>query len=107
MNRYLLPLLITTFFSGCISGGSKWLSPETHPVPSLKEFSEADLNKDNVIDRNESVAFGASQKDPEYLTPLIVISSIIGLIAVCCSCSSIGFFLKSKYQQVKGFIFKK
>lgn len=107
MNKYLFIFFMSSFLSGCFSSGSKWLSPDLRPVPSLKEFSDADLNKDNVIDINESVAFASSQKSPEYLTPLIVISSIIALIAICCSCTSVGFFLKSKYRQFKGFIFKR
>ena len=95
MSKYFLIFLIVSLFSGCFSNGSKWLTPDPGAVPSLKEFSDADLNKDDVIDRNESAAFGSAQKSPEYLTPLIVIASIIALIAICCSCSSIGFFLKS------------
>ena len=108
-KNFLLPLILLHSV-GCVSKAPDWLSgenPSTSGIPTPEVFSIADLNHDDVIDRNESAAFSQSQNSIDFATPLIVICSIIALIALCCSCSSIGFFFKNKYIQIKDLIFKK
>lgn len=108
-KNFILPLVLL-YSVGCMSKAPDWLSQEnasTSGIPTPEVFSAADLNQDNVIDRNESAAFSQSQSSIDFTTPLIVICAIIALIALCCSCSSIGFFFKNKYLQIKDLIFKK
>jgi hypothetical protein len=108
-KNFILPLVLL-YSVGCMSKAPDWLSQESSSasgIPTPEVFSTADLNQDNVIDRNESAAFSQSQSSIDFTTPLIVICSIIALIALCCSCSSIGFFFKNKYLQIKDLIFKK
>ena len=112
MSKYLLFFVIFLCSSGCSSKIQGWLSEgpiheSSSSIPSLKEFTSADLNKDNVIDRNESAIFLEAQGSPDYMAPLVVISAIVALIVLCCSLSSVGFFFKSKYYQLKHFVFKK
>ena len=105
MIKYLPSLLIFACLSGCISRTST--HPNTEFTFSPEQFSAADINKDEVIDRNESALFAKAAAAPNYITPLIVISSIIALIVVCCSCSSVSFFFKSKYLRLKDLLLKK
>ncbi len=105
MIKYLPSLLIFVCLSGCIS--KTRTHPKTEFMFSPEQFSAADINKDDVIDRNESALFTKASTAPNYITPLIVISSIVALIVVCCSCSSVSFFFKSKYLRLKDLLFKK
>ena len=105
MIKHLPSLLIFACLSGCTSKTS--IRPNAEFIFSPEQFSVADINNDNVIDRNESALFAKAAAAPNYITPLIVISSIIALIAVCCSCSSVSFFFKSKYLRLKDLVLKK
>ena len=91
--------------SGCVSKTSTLSQGEF--VFSAEQFSAADINNDDVIDRNESSLLSKESDGPNYITPLIVISSIIALIVLCCSCSSVSFFFKSKYLRLKDLLLKK
>ena len=112
MSKYFLFFVVFLHSSGCSSKTQSRLSEgpihePSLPIPSPKEFASADLNKDNVIDLNEYAIFLEAQGSPDYVTPLVVISAIVALIVLCCSISSVGFFFKSKYYQLKHSIFKK
>lgn len=111
MIKHLLFSSLLVWSSGCLSRGTSWLNKESVPpsstIPTPEEFSVADLNKDNVIDRNESATFSQSQDSVDFTTPLIVICAIIALIAACCYFSSAGFFFKNKLQKIKDFASKK
>jgi hypothetical protein len=108
-KNFILPLILLFSF-GCMSKAPDWLSQEkgsSSGVPTPQEFSVADLNKDNVIDRNESATFSSSKGAVNFTTPLIVICVIVSLIVACCSFSSAGFFLKNKLLSIKEWVTKK
>lgn len=76
--------------------------PEVHSsIPNPEEFSAADLNKDSLIDLNESAEFFDSHQKVDYIAPLWAIAVIISLVVVACSFSTVRFFFKSLWGKAK------
>lgn len=104
--RFLFFFLAAAFLSGCFSG--RGVSPRISEapegpssIPNPREFSQADLNNDSLIDMNESAEFFESHREVDYITPLWAIGLIIGLVIAACSISSIRFFFKSAVARTK------
>lgn len=53
-------------------------------VPNINDFNKADTNKDNVIDKNESIKFFNKNNSIDYDTPFAVISILSTIVMVIC-----------------------
>lgn len=53
-------------------------------VPNINDFNKADTNKDNVIDKNESIKFFNKNNSIDYDTPFSVISILSTIVMVIC-----------------------
>lgn len=64
-------------------------------IPDTESFLEADLNKDNVIDLNESKAFYIKEQKKESEAPFWSFMIIMGAVLLCCFITPL--FLKIKH----------
>lgn len=53
-------------------------------VPNINNFNKADTNKDNVIDKNESIKFFNKNNSIDYDTPFAVFSILSTIVMVIC-----------------------
>ena len=73
---------ITTFF--CI-GSPKGVKSHVFADELVKKhFDKADINKDNVIDKNESIEFYKKNNSIDYHSPFYIFSILAGGVLFIC-----------------------
>lgn len=53
-------------------------------IPNIQHFNKADINKDNVIDKNESIIFYKKNNSINYDTPFYIFSILAGVVLFIC-----------------------
>ena len=53
-------------------------------IPNIQHFDKADINKDNVIDKNESIEFYKKNNSINYNSPIWVFSILAGGVLLIC-----------------------
>jgi hypothetical protein len=53
-------------------------------IPNIQHFNKADINKDNVIDKNESIQFYKKNNSINYDLPFTVFSIMAGVVLFIC-----------------------
>jgi hypothetical protein len=86
MNKYFF--VISVFFlSSCVKTGSlnnPNNNPNIHYVAPVS-FEDADLNKDNVLDKKEASVLLKGQSNADTESPFWAFSVLVGLILFMCA----------------------
>lgn len=53
-------------------------------IPNIQHFDKADINKDNVIDKNESIEFYKKNNSIDYHSPFYIFSILAGGVLFIC-----------------------
>ena len=73
-------------------------------VPAPEKFEEADTNNDNVIDKEEAVAFTKKEKEKK-IYPFWVIGGILALSLLACLCTPApAAYIKTKLISLKEYL---
>lgn len=87
MKKYLL-ILIIPFLLNCStlkkSKNTNNLTSIEQVIPNINDFNKADINKDSVIDKNESIKFFNKNNSINYDTPFAVFSILSTIVMVIC-----------------------
>jgi len=82
MNKYFF--IISVFFlSSCARTGSFNNPNAYHSTPI--SFEDADLNKDNVLDKKEALTLFKEKRNTDSKSPFWVFIVLVGLILFTCS----------------------
>ena len=86
--KFIFFILIFPFVINCSTLKSgKPLHAEQkieHLIPNMQHFNKADTNKDNVIDKNESIKFYKKNNSINYDYPFWVFSILAGGVLLIC-----------------------
>jgi hypothetical protein len=104
MKKYILILIIpfllncSTFKKGKNTNNSTSIQ---QVIPSINDFNKADTNKDNVIDKNESIKFFNKNNSIDYNTPFAVFSMLSTIVMVICFWPIVYSYLTSLIKRFK------
>lgn len=70
-------------------------------IPNIQHFDKADVNKDNVIDKNESIQFYKNNNSINYYSPFWVFSILAGGVLFICFFPLVASYLSSLIKRLK------
>ena len=104
MKSYFL-ILIFPFIINCSTLKSLKNTKEEQrsgsTIPSMHHFDKADTNKDNVIDKNESIKFYNKNNSINYSSPLYIFAILSGGVLFICFWPLIVSYFSSLIQRLR------
>ena len=104
MKKYLLILIIPLFLNCCTLKKSRNINNPTgiqQVIPGINDFNKADTNKDQVIDKNESIKFFNKNNSIDHDTPFAVFSVLSAIVMIICFWPIVYSYLSSLIKKFK------